>query len=118
MAVTVAINHSDLDYNVVKNQYKARGTITFDTVYVANGEAADFTSTAIMTGAGGAFTTVQECIVTNNSVLAADAGLMCTYDNTNKKFFLFESGADGAALDEIGADDVSSVVVAFQVTGV
>lgn len=119
MAVTISIDHSDFDFNVVKNQYEARGSLTFDTSYPTGGEAVDFTSTTVMTGAGGAFTTVAGVCVTNNAALAADAGLLCTYDMTNKKFFLFESGTADAALDEVNdTQDRSGTVVYFVVYGV
>ena len=121
MAVSVTINHSDFDYqeSSAKTQKEARGTVTFDTSYVTNGEPVDFTSATIMTGAGGAFTTVNEVLCSNSSATAANAGFTVEYDLTNKKFFLFEASTAGTPLDEVtNAQNVSSVIASFMVSGV
>lgn len=119
MAAAVAINHSDFDYNVEKPQKRARGVVTMDSSYPAGGEAVDFTTAAIMTGAGGAFTTVTEVLCQNQSPTASKgAGLLAYYDLAAGKFMVYESGADGADFDEITAtDDLDDMVIAFQVSG-
>ena len=119
MAATVTINYSDFDYNIERNQKRARGTAVLDSAYVTGGEPVDFTDTAIMTGAGGAFTTVHEVTVSNSSALAANAGYVATYDLTNSKFIMFEAGTDSNPLDQVGSgDNLSAVTLSFQVTGV
>jgi len=121
MAVTVTVNHSDFDYQAssAKAQKVANGTLVFDASYVTNGEPCDWTSTSIMTGDGGAFTTIHEVQLTVQSVTAADAGYQCTYDPDNKKLMLFEAASDGGPLDEAAnAVTKAGVIVAWQVSGV
>ncbi len=100
MALTIATpgNASDMVGVPGNNNYVIK-TATFDSSYATGGEALTATTLGL------------ESI---HIVLLSmeNSGYVAQYDYTNSKIALYEAGADGAILDEVGSGtNVSAVVV-------
>ncbi len=78
------------------------GKGTFDSAYLSGGE--------LLTNEMLGLTTLYSVQVTPD-FLTSTTALVVGYDWSAATLIVFESGADGAALDVIGADDISALVV-------
>ena len=84
--------------------------VILDGVYVAGGEAADFTALA-------PFSAVDAVFILGWDGGETSTGYVVEWDESASKFKVFESGADGSLLDEVGADDLSAVTINVLVLG-
>ena len=100
MALTVSTPGNDSDVVGVpgNNKYVIK-TCTFDSSYATGGEALTATTLGL-----------ESLHILLLSI--ENSGYVAQYDYTNSKIALYEAGADGAILDEVGnTTDVSAVVV-------
>ena len=100
MALTVSTpgNASDVVGVPGNNKYVIK-TCTFDSSYATGGEALTATTLGL-----------ESLHILLLSI--ENSGYVAQYDYTNSKIALYEAGADGAILDEVGnTTDVSAVVV-------
>ena len=100
MALTIATpgNASDMVGVPGNNKYVIK-TATFDSSYATGGEALTATTLGL-----------ESLHIVLLSI--ENSGYVAQYDYTNSKIALYEAGADGAILDEVGnTTDVSAVVV-------
>ena len=100
MAITVSVPGYASDVAGVpgNNKYVIK-TCTFDSSYATGGEALTATTLGL-----------ESLHILLLSI--ENSGYVAQYDYTNSKIALYEAGADGAILDEVGnTTDVSAVVV-------
>lgn len=88
---------------------RAQFEVTLDSVYVAGGEAVDFT-------AGGEIDAVESVSI-DSFDNGAVGGYAFGWDLSASKIVVFNSGTTDALFNEAGADDLSAVVVVCTVIG-
>ena len=98
LAITVPGNASDMTGVPGNNKYVIK-RVQFDDSYVTNGES--------LTGTQMGLESVHMVLISMEK-----SGYVAQYDYANEKILLYEAGADGAILDEVGnTTDVSAVYV-------
>ena len=100
MALTIAVpgNASDMAGVPGNNKYVIK-TATFDSSYATGGETLTATTLGLES-------------IHFIALSMENSGYVAQYDYTNSKIVLYEAGADGAILDEVGnTTNVSAVVV-------
>ena len=84
--------------------------VILDGTYVAGGEAVDFTALA-------PYTTVDAVFIMGHDSGVASLGYGVDYDESAGTIRVFDCGADGDPLDEVGAIDLSAFTVNVLVLG-
>ena len=98
LTITVPGNASDMAGVPGNNKYVIK-TCTFDSSYATGGEELTATTLGLES-------------LHFVALSMEKSGYVAQYDYTNSKIALYEAGADGAILDEVGnTTDVSAVVV-------
>ena len=98
LAITVPGNASDMTGVPGNNKYVIK-RVQFDSSYATNGEALTATTLGLES--------LHIMIISMEK-----SGYVAQYDYSNEKVLLYEAGADGAILDEVGnTTDVSAVYI-------
>jgi len=98
LAITVPGNASDMVGVPGNNKYVIK-RVQFDSSYVTNGESLTATQLGLES-------------LHIMFISMENSGYVAQYDYANEKVLLYEAGADGAILDEVGnTTDVSAVYV-------